>query len=71
YQNYKSKFKYLKTQTYPSLLLPFDFGFLMQVAGSIAEIRRLVGVAKKAGQTVGFVATLGALHGGHMSLIER
>ncbi|MCK4850875.1 MAG: pantoate--beta-alanine ligase [Phycisphaerae bacterium] len=43
----------------------------MEIARTKAEIRRLVGVAKKAGQTVGFVATLGALHGGHMSLIER
>ncbi len=43
----------------------------MEIARTKAEIRRLLGVAKKAGQTIGFVPTLGALHGGHMSLIER
>ena len=43
----------------------------MEVARTIADIRRLVGLAKKAGQAVGFVPTLGALHTGHMSLIER
>ncbi len=43
----------------------------MELARTIADIRRLVSLAKKAGQTVGFVPTLGALHAGHMSLIER
>ena len=43
----------------------------MEIARTKAEIGRLVGLAKKAGQTVGFVPSLGALHGGHMSLIER
>ena len=43
----------------------------MEVARTIADVRRLVGLAKKAGRTVGFVPTLGALHAGHMSLIER
>ncbi len=43
----------------------------MEIARTIVDIRRLVNRAKKAGQTVGFVPTLGALHGGHMSLIER
>ena len=43
----------------------------MEIARTKAEIRRLVSLAKKAGQTVGFVPTLGGLHGGHTSLIDR
>ena len=43
----------------------------MEIAKTITEIRRLVGAAREAGQTVGFVPTLGALHDGHMSLIRQ
>jgi len=42
----------------------------MDVAKTIVEIRRCVRDARAAGKTVGLVPTMGALHVGHVSLIE-
>ena len=42
----------------------------MEVFSTIESLKKAVSEAKNAGKTIGFVPTMGALHEGHLSLIQ-
>ena len=43
----------------------------MKVLRTVGELRQAMESHRNAGQTIGLVPTMGALHAGHLSLMER
>ena len=45
--------------------------FKMEIIKTVARLQDVVKDAREKGKTIGLVPTMGALHAGHRSLVER
>jgi len=53
-------------------IIPLKINFIMmKLINTASELHQVIEEKKKAGNTVGFVPTMGALHAGHLSLLEN
>lgn len=54
-------------------LLPLQFlnGKVMKIVRTISDLKSSIEEFKKSGKTIGLVPTMGALHAGHKSLVDR
>ena len=43
----------------------------MKIISNVEELRSEIQSVKSDGRTIGFVPTMGALHNGHITLVER
>ena len=51
-------------------LLPLFFN-IMELFNKVSDLINAIAEKKKTGKTIGFVPTMGALHAGHLSLLEN